>query len=167
MKIKQTYIWWFFKVNFTATILVWFISRFNLFLISKKIGSLIYLIPSALIYSVIILTIAYLLRNKKRLDTLVYGIIVSIYTITIGLLFNIIFPLCNGNLDIKIENTILFFIIILLITFFVIKLNMKLKKSYKLLIIFILFGIIHFLVISMTYHLNYINFYEYIFNSIF
>lgn len=167
MKTKNIDIWWLIRINVTCSLLVWLISRFNLFLISKELNGLIYLIPSALIYMLIIFVVAYVFRNNIRLSTLVFGIVIAIYTINLGLLSNLIFPLCNGNLDLTTKYALLFLLVIVFISFLTIKLNYKLKKSYKWVILFAIFGLIHFIAISMTYYLNYINLYEYVFSSLF
>jgi hypothetical protein len=166
LKTRDLDIWLLLRINIVCSFLVWLISRFNLYMINKKFNGLIYLIPNAIVYTLIILILAYTLRNNKKLNTLVFAIIVTIYTINFGLFSNLILPLCNGNLDLSTRYTLLFLMIIILTSFLAIKLNYSLKKDYKWLILFLVFGLFHFIIISTTYFLNYIIFYEYIFKMI-
>lgn len=146
--------------------MVWLISRINLFLISEELNNLIYLIPSAIIYTVIILIIAYLFRKNKKLENLIFGIIVAIYTINLGLLSNLFLPLCNNELDVPAGYGIFFLVIVALISLLAIRFSYLLKRSYKWLILLGVFGFVHYLITSMTFYLNYIILYEYIYEYI-
>lgn len=136
-------------------------------MISKDLKSLIYLIPSAIIYTALILTTAYIYKSNKKLNLLVFGIIMAIYTINLGLLLNLIPPLCDRSLELTTVYTVVFLFIIVFISYLTLRLNYKLCNSYKLVILFIVLGLIHFICTSFSYHLNYIVFYEFIFNSVF
>lgn len=167
MKTKGINIWWLLKVNLVCSLLVWFISRFNLFLINSELKKEIYLVSSSVIYTILILGIAYAYKNNKKLNLLVFGIIMAIYTINLGLSLSLISPLCNRSLELTTVYTVVFLFIIVFISYLTLRLNYKLCNSYKLVILFIVLGLIHFICTSFSYHLNYIVFYEFIFNSVF
>jgi hypothetical protein len=160
---------WIVKANFICSLLVWFISRINIYFINKGINNLVLSIFNAIIFSVIILLIAYYVnnRNYKKFKLLIVSIIIAIYTISLGLLSNLILPLCSGDLVVPILYTIPLLILIIIICYFTIKLNLLVMKNichFKLLLV--AFGIVHYFAISMTLKLNYINFYEHFYNSL-
>ena len=154
-------------INILCSLLVWLISRINLFLITRELG-LMYLIPSAIVYMVILLGVAYLFRANKKLDNLILGIFVTIYTINFGLLSTLVLPFCDSELDgLPTAYGILFLVLVVLISLLTIRLNYYFKKNYKWLILLGMFGFVHYFITSMTFYLNYIILYEYIYKSLF
>jgi hypothetical protein len=158
----------FVKINFIASIIIWFITRLNIYLMSKYSIELNVRISNIIIYSYIFLLIVIILKlNKLKWDVLRKASIISLFYFFINLCISLFVPKCdNYNFSSIFIRYSMFAILLnlLIITYINYHYN---RKNLILFFTPIVLGMLHFYVTTFTLYFNYLVLYEKIFNALF
>lgn len=165
-KINYNSIINFLKINFFISLLVWFISKINIYFITQGNNDKSFLITNGIIYTYVLLFLIIILKKRKKNERIFnFIVITSIYIINIGLLFNLTFVPCDGIVVTQLFKYSSLFILTLnlLITSII-----SYKNNSNLMSFFypLLLSALHFTFITFTFYLNYLVFYEMIFEKL-
>lgn len=165
MTIKSKHIYFFIKINFFISLLIWFISRINLYFITKNNDKLIFLNSNAIIYTIILFLILFYVKKTNKI-VFIFSLISAIYIINTGILFNLILPFCSNDISMTPIELVITLMLVIIISLLTIRINYYLKMKINYFYTPVILAILHFIAITFTFYFNYINLYESIFGFV-